>query len=99
MTKVVEHAIECHFKAVPKPEHAALQLPPSVNGYGWHSVTTSLVMPEDSTEEFCQACIVECATLTLHAHLLQTLPNCTNLDQEFSVALRVVQWCSQIKPK
>lgn len=99
MIKVVEHAIECHFQAVPKPEHTTLQLPPSVNSYGWHNVTACLVMPEESSEEMCQACISECATLTLHAYLLQTVPLSTSLDQEFGIALRVIQWCSQIKPK
>ena len=99
MIKVVEHAIECHFKAIAKPDTPNLQLPQDINGYGWEGVTSSLVIPETSLEEFCQNCVGDCAALVLHTHLLQILPRCSSLRQEFDVAIRVVQWCTQMKPK
>lgn len=98
MTKVVEHCIEYHFKALAKPESTSLELPRDVNAYGWHAVTLALIMPEASLEEFYQTCVSDCAALTLHGHILQTLPQCTGHQQEFDIAARLVQWCSQMKP-
>ena len=99
MASVVEHAIECHFKAVAKPDSPNLELPSDVSLYGWRGVTMAFAMPEASLEEFCQTAISNCAALTLHVHLLQLLPRCTSLEQEFAIAVRVVQWCTQMKPK
>lgn len=99
MSKVIERAIECHFQSQAKPEGLSLELPRAESQYGWLGVTDAVVLPENATEEFCEICIRDCAALTLHAHLLQMLPCCTSLEEEMRIALRVVQWCTQMKPK
>ena len=99
MSKVVERAIECHFHAMPKPDVALLELPQDHNQYGWLGVTASMTVPENSMEEFFEICIGDCAALILNANLMQTLPQSTSLEQELRIAVKLVQWCTQMKPK
>ncbi len=99
MCCVVEHAIEYHFQALTAPDSSTLELPQDALSYGWHGVASSLVMPEASVEEFCQVAVGDCALLTLHAHILQWMPQSHSLEQEFGIAVKVVQWCTQLKPK
>ena len=97
--KIVEKAIKTHFSVIVKPTSKQLSLPVDPHGYGWHGVTSYLALPEPKMEVVCQTCIAECATLVLNGHLLQTLPQSSSLQQELRVAAKVVQWCTQLKPK
>lgn len=95
----MERAIECHFQSQMKPESSSLELPQAESQYGWLGVTGAVMLPENSMEEFCEICVMDCAALTLHTHLLQMLLCCTSREEEMRIALRVVQWCTQMKPK
>lgn len=100
MVVVVEHTINCFFSNnLAAPQSMTLELPADpANGYGWKYITNSLCLPEDSTDEIYQNCISECAVLIIHAQLMQELPCCTSIAQEFRIAIKVVQWCTQLKP-
>ena len=100
MVVVIEHTINCFFSNdIAPPQSVTLELPADpVNGYGWKCITNSLCLPEDSTDEIYQSCISECAVLIIHAQLMQELPRCTSIAQEFRIATKVVQWCTQLKP-
>ena len=41
-------------------------------------------------DEFVQWCLNRCAPLSLHAHLLQLLTQCTSIEQKYSIACKVV---------
>ena len=100
MTLVIEHSIESHFKAISKPDSNTLILPPDpAHGYGWKFITASLSLPGESAIEVCKACFEECAGLVLNAMLMQELPQCTSIAQEYRISVKVVQWCIQMKPK
>ena len=99
LVKISEKAIQTHFNVLPKPSSEILDLKHDPNGYGWHGVTTYLSLPQAKKEEVCQVCIAECAGLVLHGHLLQAIPQSTTLQQEYRIAAKIVQWCTQLKPK
>ena len=99
MVKVVEQALHAHFHALPTPAHDTLNLPQDVIGYGWHSVTACLSLPQAKMDDICQSSIAEAASLLLHGHLLQSLPGCSTLLEEFRIAAKVTQWCTQMKPR
>ena len=99
LVRVLEKAIYVHFSVLPAPTGKRLELSQDPNGYGWHGVTSALALPQEKMEEVCQACLSECAGLVLNAHLLQALPQCSSLQQEFRVAAKTIQWCTQLKPK
>ena len=100
MVVMVEHTINSFFASnFMPPQSTTLELPPDlVNGYGWKFVTNALTLPVDSTDELYQNCISECAVLIIHAQLMQELPHCTSPAEEFRIAVKVVQWCTQLKP-
>jgi hypothetical protein len=100
MVVVIEHTINCFFSNnLAAPQSATLELPADpANGYGWKYITNSLCLPEDSTDEIYQNCIGECAVLIMHAQLMQELPCCTSIAQELRIAIKVIQWCTQLKP-
>lgn len=101
LVKILEHAISAHFVAMetPKTMPDQVMLPRDALGYGWHGVTSHLSLLETTMEEVCRTALSECAGLVLHAHLLQTLPNCSSLEEEYRVAVKTVQWSTQLKPK
>lgn len=99
MAKLVELAIECHFRAHPKPLVDSLRLPRDTSQYGWQRVASSLVLPDSSLHEFLQICVSECSVLVLHAYIMQRLYSGRSPQQEMEVAVQAVQWCSQVKPK
>ena len=99
MAKIVEHAMECYFRVQPKLLVESLRLPRDPAMCGWQHVTTSLVLPETSLHEFLQICVSEFSVLVLHTHILQRLHSGRSAQQEMEVAVQVVQWCTQVKPK
>lgn len=101
MMLVLEHTIGCFFSGdILPPQATSLELPPdTVNGYGWKYITNALSLPEDSTDDICKNCISEYAVLIMHAQLMLELPYCTSSEQEFRIAVKVVQWCTQLKPR
>ena len=99
MGHVVENSISTYFKYRPLPEIQSAQLPYSEDKYGWKDVTLSMVVPETASKEFQEHCITECACLSLHARLIQIFPHFTSIEQEFSLACDIIQWCSKLKPK
>ncbi len=99
MIRIIEHCIERHFIAVPKPQPYSEFLPKEpLCMYGWKSVIQSLAIPEEIIEEFCSSGISEFACLTLNAHLLQMLPQCTSMSQESRICAKLVNWCTNVKP-
>ena len=98
LVKILEKAIQKHFGVLPKPTSEKHELPQDPNGYGWHGVTSYLALPPAKMDEVCHTCLAECAGLVLNGHLLQALPQCSSLQQEFRVAAKTVQWCTQLKP-
>ena len=99
LVKILEKCIETHFKAILVPTSKTLALPQDPNGYGWHGITSNLSLPQSKAESVCRAALVECTGLVLHAHLLEALPQSTSLQQEFRIAIKAVQWVTQLKPK
>lgn len=101
LVKILEKSISTHFNAVATPElkPEQLSLPADPGGYGWEAVTSHLSLPPQKMEEVCQSCLGECAGLVLHAHLLQCLPLCSSLEEEYRMVVKIVQWSSQLKPK
>ena len=80
------------------PETSSIPLPYSETVYGWSAVTNVLSIPGTKVEEFVQWCLSRCAALSLHTHLLQLLTQCTSIEQEYSIACKVVEWCTLMKP-
>ena len=99
MAKIVEHAIECHFRVQPRPPVDTLRLSKDSAQYGWQRVAASLVLPDSSLHEFLQICVSEFSVLILHTYILQKLYSGRSPQQEMEVAIQVVQWCTQVKPK
>jgi hypothetical protein len=99
LIQILEKAMCVHFSVLVAPTGKRLELPRDPDGYGWHGVTSALSLPQAKMEEVCQTCLSECAGLVLNAHLLQALPLCSSLQQEFRVAAKCIQWCTQLKPK
>ncbi len=99
MVRVIEHSMERHFTAVPKPQPYTEVLPKDpLCMYGWKSVVQSLTISDEIVEEFCACSIAEFAGLTLHAQLLQMLPQCTSMAQETRICSKLIGWCTQVKP-
>ena len=95
MVEIIEKSIESFFTALVKPSD--LTASPESTGFGWYSVTGAMVIPETIMAEFRSTCVEKCACLTLHAMLLQILPNCKNYAEEKQVLDTVINWCMQIK--
>lgn len=68
------------------------------NGYGWSTLSSCLSVPETAHQEFCSVCVQEFACLCLNTHLLHQLPQCTNMKQELDIVVKILQWCSSLKP-
>ena len=98
MVSVVEHTIAVYFTTLHAPDTSSIPLPYSETVYGWSDVTNSLSIPGTKVDEFVQWCLNRCAPLSLHAHLLQLLTQCTSIEQEYSIACKVVEWCTLMKP-
>ena len=98
MVSIVEHTIAVYFTTLPAPETSSIPLPYSETVYGWSAVTNALSIPGTKVEEFVQWCLSRCAALSLHTHLLQLLTQCTSIEQEYSIACKVVEWCTLMKP-
>ncbi len=99
MVRIIEHSIERHFSAVPKPQPYSEELPKEpLCMYGWKSVIQSLAIPEHIIEEFCTSSISEFACFSLNGHLLQMLPQCTSMSQESRICSKLVTWCITVKP-
>ena len=101
LVKILERAISTHFNAMTTPtlKPEQLSLPTDPGGYGWHGVTSHLSLPPSKMEGVCQTSVSECAGLVLHAHLLQCLPLCSSLEEEYRMVVKILTWSSQLKPK
>ncbi len=100
MARIIEHAIESHFSSVATPSPHPLQLQPNpVTGYGWRDVADSLVVPKEVSRSLEEASVAECALLLLHSMLMRELPSCSSLGEEMKALLRIMQWCTAMKPK
>jgi hypothetical protein len=98
--KIIEHAMECHFSTQTTPPPHPLHLQPNqVTGYGWRDVTDSLVFPDDVIQSVVESSIADCAVLVLHSLLLKELPQCSSLAAEQKVMMRILHWCTAIKPQ
>ena len=101
LVEILEKAIAAHFAAMAtptlKPEQLSLTSDPG--GYGWQSVTSHLSLPPAKMEEICRTGITASAGLVLNSHLMQTLPECSSLEEEYRVAVKTLHWSSQFKPK
>ena len=97
MVDIIEKSIESFFTALARPSEMAA--PPESTGFGWYNVTTAMLIPETIMAEFRSTCVEKCACLTLHAMLLQTLPNCMNYAEERKLLGTIIDWCIQIKLK
>ena len=95
MVEIIEKSIESFFTTLVKPSD--LVAPPESTGFGWYSVTSAMVIPETIMAEFRSTCVEKCACLTLHAMLLQMLPNCQNYIEERQLLGTIMDWCMQIK--
>ena len=69
---------------LPAPDTSSIPLPYNETVYGWSAVTNTLSIPGTKVDEFVQWCLSRCAPLSLHAHLLQLLTQCTSIEQEYS---------------
>ena len=100
MAKVIEHAIDCHFRSQATPSPHPLQLQPNpLTGYGWKDATDSLVLSDDVITSVVESGIADCAVLLLNSLLLKELPRCASLADEIRVSAKILQWCSTIKPE
>lgn len=100
MTDVAERAMECHFKAVSAPPSQLLNLPPDqTHGYGWKAAADSISLPEDVLGPVTEKAVSKCRILLLHCLLLKKLPQCGSLVEEKNFALKVLRWCSIMKPR
>lgn len=95
MVEIIEKSIESFFTTLVKPSDLVASL--ESTGFGWYSVTNAMVIPETIMAEFRSTCVEKCACLSLHAMLLQMLPNCKNYAEERVVLGTVIEWCMQIK--
>ena len=97
MVEIIEKAIESFFTILAKP--SAVMASPESSGFGWYNITTAMVIPETIMAEFRSTCVNNCACLTLHALLLQSLPTCKSYADERHMLGSIIDWCMQIKLK
>ena len=84
---------------MPTTKKQQLVLPHDPNGYGWHGVTSHLVLPQAKMDNLCRVCLAECAGVVLYAHLLKTLILSSSLQEEYKMAVKTIRWSVQLKPK
>lgn len=99
MVHLIEDTFGIYFSYQLAPTVSTLQLPYKEDGYGWRYISGALNVPETAYKDFSLNCIQESACLALHSLLLQEFPRCNSIEQELTISGRVVQWCSQLKPK
>ena len=62
-------------------------------------MTDSLVFPEEVSNTIVESSIADCAVLLLHAMVMKELLQCSTIEQEMQVVVKVLQWCTLVKPK
>ena len=97
MVYILEYTTAVYFSSLPGPDTSTIPLPYSNTVYGWRPVTDALSLPESKVDDFVQWCLNTCAPLSLHTVLLQMLTRCTSIEQEYTIACKVVDWCTVMK--
>ncbi|XP_044132236.1 ectopic P granules protein 5 homolog isoform X1 [Bufo gargarizans] len=97
MAEATEACILAYFK------DAAVHCPLSQESLhsqnpGWGPILASLQVPELTTEEFLQECLVLGSYLTLHVYVLQCLNQEQTLTNELRMLVKISKWIEQAQP-